>query len=286
MPRNNTGTKSLQAPSVRDYLPRTISKKVYSRGVTHPLTLYPLAIGAGMSVTGFLFNMPMLYVGAAAGFFTGAVCGVSMIFFMHDKIGKKYIAELNRRQKNYEQYIKRMLKKELAECLEIDGAETYATQGREHFDMIGEKLSNVQEILDLKIEESELTYDRFMGAADQVVLSVLDNLKDVVTTLKSAGSIDVGYIHDKLANLEHLPDGNDKEMQEGALLKRLALRNSQFEKVTALLTKNEVAMTEMENISAAVSEWQTDDSFAEVDFESAISRLQELAEQAHVYNNR
>ncbi len=283
---NNKGIKNLTPPTVREYLPGTISKKVYSRGMTHPLTLYPLAIGAGMGVTGFLFNLPMLYIGSVAGLFIGTLCGIALIFFMHDTVGKKYIAELNRRQKNYELYIKRMLKKELAECLEIDGADAYAVQGREHFDMIDEKLRNVQEILDLKIDESELTYERFMGAADQVVLSVLDNLKDVVTTLKSAGSIDAGYIRGKLLNLEDLPDGNDKEMQKRTLLKRLDLRNSQFEKVTALLTKNEVAMTEMENISAAVSEWQTDDSFAEIDFESAISRLQELAEQAHIYNNR
>ncbi len=286
MARNNTDVKSLTAPSVRDYLPGTISKKVYSRGVTHPLTLYPFAIGAGMGVIGFMFNIPMLYIGAAAGLFTSTLCGIVMIFFMHDKISRKYISELNRRQKNYEQYIKRMLKKELAECLEIEGAATFAVQGREHYDMIDEKLRNVKEILDLKIEKSELTYGRFMGAADQVVLSVLDNLKDVVTTLKSAGSINADYIQDKLVNLEALPDGDDKDVQKGALLKRLDLRNSQLGKVTALLTKNEVAMTEMENISAAVSEWQTDDSFAEIDFESAISRLQELAEQAHIYNSR
>ncbi len=286
MSRNNSGTKNLVAPSVRDYLPSTISKIVYSRGVTHPLTLYPFAIGAGMGVTGFLFNMHLLYIGAAAGLFFGAVSGVSMIFFMHDKIGKKYIADLNKRQKNYELHIKRMLKKELAECLDIDGAGPYAAQGREHYDMIDEKLRNVQEILNLKIEESELTYNRFMGAADQVLLSVLDNLKDVVTTLKSAGSIDVVYIKEKLKNLENIPPGADKEMQAAALLKRLDLRNSQFEKVTALLTRNEIAMTEMENISAAVAEWQTDDNFAEMDFETAISRLQELAGQAHIYNNR
>ncbi len=284
MSTKDTGIKKLSAPTVREYLPSTISKMVYSRGMTHPLTLYPFAIGAGMGVIGALFSIPMLYFGAIAGVTTGAVSGIAMIFFMADKIGKNYIAELNRRQKNYEQYIKRMLKKELAECLTVEGAETYATQGREHFDMISEKLRNVQEILDLKIEKSELTYERFMGAADQVVLSVLDNLKDVVTTLKSAGSIDLSYIDEKLENLGKLPEGDDKRMQKEALLKRRGLRDNQLEKVTALLTKNEVAMTEMENISAAVSEWQTDDSFAEIDFESAISRLQELAEQAHVYN--
>ncbi len=252
--------------------------------MTHPLTLFPLATGAGLGFIGWLFNVPVMYYGAAAGGIVGFISGIIMVFFMHDSLGKKYIAELNRRQKKYERHIKRMLKRELVECLAIEGAEDYAVQGQGHFEKIDDKLKNVKELLDLKIDKSELTYERFMGAADQVVLSVLDNLKDVVTTLKSAGSIQVSYIDERLAGLEKMPDNDDKEKQKDALLKRLALRNTQFDKVTALLTKNEVAMTEMENISAAVSEWQTDDSFAEIDFESAISRLQELAEQAHAYN--
>ncbi len=273
----------ISPPAVREYLPSAISNAVYQRGLTHPATVYPIAIGAGSGVVGWLFNMPLLYIAALSGVIVGPLWAVLQIFFMHDKIRKRYISNLNKRQKKYERHVKKMLVTGLDECRKINGAEMYADQGKEHFNKIDQKLKNVKDILDLKINESELTYGRFSGAAEQVALTVLDNLKDVVTTLKSAGSIDAVYIKERLQSLSESSGNGDLEKQKETLLSRLELRNNQFDKVNNLLTKNEEAMTEMEKISAAVSEWRTDENFSEVDFESAISRLQELAAQAGVY---
>lgn len=275
----------MQAPEIREYLPAAISKAVYRTGMSHPATVYPIAIGAGTGFVGWLFNMQVLYAVAVCGIIAGPLWAVIQIFFLHEKIGGRYISKLNKRQKRYEHHVKKMLKKELAECGSISGAESFAQQGVNHYQKIEEKLINIQAVLDLKVETTELTYGRFLGAAEQVSLGVLDNLKDVVTTLKSAGSIDTEYINERLRFLQKKHENtHEDQKQKETLLQRLELRNKQFDMVNQLLTKNEEAMTEMEKISAAVAEWQTDDNFSEIDFESAIARLQELAGLAQDYN--
>ena len=128
-------------------------------------------------------------------------------------------------------------------------------------------------------------FGRFLGAAEQVSLSVLDNLKRVVSILKSAASIQPDKIKKRLAMLSAKKEkSREDQAQEDALKQRLTLWNEQLRKVDRLISNNEKAMTEMEQVSATVAEWQTDGQFAAVDFESAIAQLHELASRAHEYN--
>ncbi len=177
------------------------------------------------------------------------------------------------------------LKTGLEECRGIKGLENYAIQGIEQCKAIKIKLENIRELLELKLRVGEITFYRFISAAEQVSLSVLDNLKSVVSTLKSASSINTDYIQNRFGDLaEREKQTKDDINEENALKKRLKIREKQIHKINRLLTLNEEAMTEMEKISAAVADWQTDSHFADTNFEYAITRLQELAEHAHEYN--
>jgi len=275
-------------PATSDYLPSAIRKKVFETGLKHPFTIYPIAIGVSCAFVGLLFSAPLFYLGALAGILCGAGYGASQIFLFNQKIGAKYIEKLNQRQKQYEHSLKQLLNKGLRECQNIKSSKTYAIKGQEQFHSIDEKLAGIRELLEIKLNTGEMTYHRFLGAAEQVSLSVLDNLKEAVSTMKSMSTIRTDNIRKRLQalnaaeNSSALTPHDQKESQ--VLTKRLQLWQDQSDKISGLLLRNEEAMTEMEQISASVASWQTDGRFADSDFESAIMRLQELASHAHEYN--
>jgi predicted nucleotidyltransferase len=132
----------------------------------------------------------------------------------------------------------------------------------------------------MKLAIDELTFQRYSGAAENAYLSVLDNLKDVVAVLRSLDSIDVDGVQARLQQLETSSDTRATE-EKSALEERLALLRSQTERAQLRLSKNEVVMTKMEQISARAAEWQTDVQFAATDVEAAITELVRLADFAH-----
>ncbi|MBF0204380.1 MAG: hypothetical protein HQK67_08715 [Desulfamplus sp.] len=277
---------SIQPPAVTDFLPSAISKAVQRQALTHAMTLYPIAAGAGFGVMSILFEMPLLYIATVASFVTGSLWAVIQIFFLHDRLGSRYVDELNQKQQKYQEYLKTVLKNELQECKTINGAEDFVEQAFGHCLKIETKLNSIKDILQLKVQTTEITYGRFAGAAEQVTLAVLDNLQEIVATLKSASSIDSSYIEKRVQSLEQKEQTDENIKQKKVLLERLELKKRQFEKINRLLCNNEEAMTEMEKISALLSEWEARDDFTGTDFESAISRLHELAEQAHEYQKK
>lgn len=276
---------SVTPPQTSEYLPEAIQQAVMTQGLKHPLTIYPLALGAAAGIVGYLFAMPTLYLVALGGLLSGPAWAITKIFMMHEKAGNHYLRSLNKRQKEYEKSLRRQIDQDLKECERLKGLRNYARQGSEQFSRIKAKLDNVTELLRMKLSDREMTFNRFLGAAEQVNLSVLNNLRDLVSRLKSAGTIDVDYIQGRLLDIDAKtnPTQADLEQQE-TLHNRLKLRQEQVEQAEALLTQNEKALTEMEKISAAIARWHTDGRFTQIDFETAIARLQELAAQAHEYN--
>lgn len=275
----NRATHSEEAPpSPRDYLPASIQNAILKKGLRHPGTIYPISVGAGLLFVGWLFQWPQVYLIALLSLLLGAAWAIGQIFFFYESLGRRHIQELNNRQRQYEKSVRLSIQAGLNECLEIPGTADFVTQGLDQFKRVQGKLENIQELLGLKLQSGELTFDRFSGAASQVCLGVLDNLKDIVTSLKSISTISPDYIEKRLTAIQHRSQNSrDDQAQRCTLKQRLAMREKQLEKVNQLLTLNEEAMTELETISIGVAEWKTGKRFADLDFESAIKRLQELA---------
>jgi hypothetical protein len=273
-------------PKPEEYLPAAIQKAVVQNGMKHPVTLYPMALGVSACVVGALFNIPIL-LGTGVGLgVLGPVWAVSQIFFRHEALGSQYLGGLHERQKRYEASLIRQIDTGLKECCRAEELKGKADTGLAQLNNIRVKLTNVQELLGMKLGTHEITYGRFLGAAEQVALSVLDNLNAVVGLLKSATSIEPQYIHQRLKalNAQKSPSSEARD-QLKSLRERLEIWNNQLKKVDRLMARNEAAMTEMERISAAVAQWQAGRKFASSDFESAIKQLQQLALQAHEYEN-
>jgi hypothetical protein len=277
-------TVHMAPPKPEEYLPAAIQKAVVQSGMKHPVTLYPVALGVSAGIVGTLFNLPLL-LGAGVGLgLVGPLWAVTQIFFRHEALGSQYLSELHRKQIQYEDYLVGRIETGLKECARTDELRGKANTGIAQLKSIRVKLSNVQELLGMKLNTNEVTYGRFLGAAEQVSLSVLDNLSIVVGLLKSATSIDPGYIHSRLKEINAKEDLTKEEAdQHNSLQERLDLWNSQMQRVGQLMARNEEAMTEMERISAAVAQWQSGRRFADSEFESAIIQLHALAQQAHEY---
>ncbi|MFP4474316.1 MAG: hypothetical protein ACLFOY_02085 [Desulfatibacillaceae bacterium] len=291
---NLPAIQEVRPPSLSDYRAEAIGQAVMRYAVKSPATVWPMGIGAGIGMLGWLFGVSLLYVPALAGILFGPVWAGLQLTVYRDKNGKRYLQDLQQRQVTYEEHLRDKLRRELLACRGLSGVDdpvdNIVRQGMTQFSRIQDKLGNVRQILDDKLDPREMTYSRFLGTAEQASLSVLDNLKGVVYHLKSASSIDANYVEDRLRDLagkEKLEElsGEDRE-QKAALEERRTLREEQLKKARTLLARNEAALTEMEKISAAVAEWDSGGKFARMDFESALERLQEMAKGAHEYNSR
>ena len=78
------------------------------------------------------------------------------------------------------------------------------SQAISQFQDVQEKIVNFRDVLGKKLSPQEMTFSRYMGSAEQVYLSVLDNLDKMATILESISTIDVSYIEDRLQALKKL----------------------------------------------------------------------------------
>jgi hypothetical protein len=287
MDKSRNKEMSTAPPRPEEYLNAAIQKAVVQTGLKHPVTLYPLALGISAGVVGMLFNLPVLLSAALGLGMVGPAWAVLQIFFRHEALGSQYLARLHKKQKHYEAYLISQIETGLKQCAQTAELKQKADTGIKQLRSTRLKFANVKELLGMKLRTTEITYGRFLGAAEQVSLSVLDNLNTVASLLKSTTSIEPKYIQTRLKEIDSKePPTKEDEDQLKSLRERLALWNSQLQKVDQLMAKNEEAMTEMERISAAVAQWQSGRKFAGSDLESAIKQLHALALSAHEYENK
>ena len=104
------------------------------------------------------------------------------------------------------------------------------------------------------MDAGELTYARYLTTAQAVYESTLENLHEVAVAQRSISAIDSEYIETRLAELA--AQGIDDEADESelkSLESRRALRDSQQQKVAALLAENEAAMTLLDRTATSLA---------------------------------
>jgi hypothetical protein len=280
--------KGTGPPALSDFSPTAISKAVKKESWTHWLTLYPSTIAVLSGLAGCLFSSPSLILLALGGVTVGAGNAVVSIFFRKDAIGARYLSSLQKALIRHEEEILKSLGKDLEKCatLKEEACRDLADRGLEQFNMMPEKFQNVRDLLEHKLNATELTFGRFLGAAEQVYLGGLDNLKRVADLLISVSDIDLKYITERLKKLSKCkkPDVSNGEAE--ALQKQVDLYDQQLKEVEELLVQNEKAMTKIEETTIAIAHMNTGNQMAGVDTESAISDLHELVRSAYKYNSK
>ena len=146
-------------------------------------------------------------------------------------------------------------------------------------------LARVGAGLDRRRSSGELTCRRYLGAAEQVANSVVDNLRDVDVTLRSIRSIDADAIAERLNHLRrgggHLGEEQRREIK--SLEERSALVGKQNKRVAELLAQNESALTILVDVATAVANTETEAGRAGADAEAAMAELERLAKRAGRY---
>ena len=143
-----------------------------------------------------------------------------------------------------------------------------------------EKRNNLVEVLNRRLDSGELTYARYLNTAQQVYLSGLDNLHEVAISLRTISTMDRGYIESRLADVG-ANDSDSAKRERTSLEGRLALLDSQENKVNDMLAQNESAMTAMDRTATALGDAPI--GRTPTDSEAAMAALEDLAERAMKY---
>ncbi len=265
-------------PKLAEFSKEAVRNAVLSEALTHPATLYPWVLGVLSGLGWLLLGVPIM-LPVSAGLLLFGITGLIVNFFFRDKVlGEKYVQTLVKERAEREERTLRDLQEGLKRYIGLQGAEEHAQQAVAQFEKIKDKYKGITALLDRKIGSGDLDLGRVWGASEQVYLGVLDNLNQVLGLLDSVAGIDVPYVYDRLRKLSKIKKPTKADTREvETLKKRLNLREEQLQKINHLLTKNEEALTQIEEAAADLAAACAGDRFTDVDTEISVDRLREAA---------
>ncbi len=259
---------------------RAISKAVRGRVFQSPAFLYPSAAGLLAFMSMAVVEISPLLIGVAAGSLGVGALGLAWMFlFRRDLISRDYLGQMHEVMNSRRQLL---LKELSARMQELDFA-----QGTVQLGSLQDKFTNFVGILNQTLSPEEITYGRYLGIAEQVYLSSLDNLEQAIGALTSIRTINPQHIEDRIQGIH--ADGivtDTEEIEQDSLNQRKDLYDKQLERVAALVAQNEQAMTKLDFTAAAIADIKTQSGQASMDMESAMEELQTLIEKAPKYNRK
>lgn len=263
-----------------DFSPQAISRAVMKSTAQKPYVLYPVAIGLLGGMASLILGPSMLFVVPAA---LGATIG----------LGAWAVDSTLRREAHASEYLMRMQEilagrvDSTIGVLEKELRETGSAQGAGQLERLRAKYRAFEELLRRKLDPNEMTFRRYLGMTEQVFLAGLDNLKRVSDTLKGTSAIDEAHVQNRLRELDALDTLDESQQLEHSTLKaRLELLDSQRARVQGWLSENEAAMTQMDNVMAAIAAMDTAQAHAVMGMESAMQELEVLAARAGSYSRK
>jgi len=262
-----------------DLSKRAVDMAVLSGSLQHPAVVYPAAAGVvGGLGAALITASPLMIAGAVVGGGIAALAlGVNYLF-RRDYFASRYLEAAHKNLVEYRQA--------LLQTLEQDLAQVKAKEAMAQLDRFTEKLRIFEDVLDDKLDPKELTFQRFMGIAEQVYLSGLDNLRQVASVRKSAGGVDEAYIRNRIKQLKTGGELSKAKKDELASLeKQLELAAKHSGSIEALLAQNEQALAQMDQALAAVADMKTGSTHSTVGMETAMADLQQIASRASAYSN-
>src|SRR5580693_3639704 len=192
--KSDTGSRAL------DFSESAARKAAFFDVIQHPLTLWPPALGTATAVGLTMFSIasvPCSAAIAAGGIALGVANWVYRYLGRGDDYVQKHYAEL------HEQF-ERMKQQKSAE-LAADLKKLGCKQGQAQVAQFEDKFQNLLAVFRRVLSESELTFSRVMGTAEQVYRSGLDNLDRVVTLLLNIKAMDREEIGARITALEQKP---------------------------------------------------------------------------------
>lgn len=244
--------------------------------LAHPLTWAAAAVVAGLEVGFFYWFRPSLIMsGAALGL--GLLCLLLWVpVFLRSAAFSESVYE----------WVEAQEAAQLAklEQLAADFDELDFDQGGAQLRLLRDKLESLTQVLKRRLDSGEMTYGRYLGMAQEVYGSALDNLHEAAVALRSVSTIEPDYLHSRLDELSRLGSlSGDQEREFKALEDRNRLLETADKRVAKLMAQNESALTVIDQTSAALAATRTEQGNATLDAETAMAELEELAGRAGKY---
>jgi len=263
----------------KNFSKSSIHSAVLKKSFTLPSLLYPATMSVLATAGFFTLGGSSIALGLAA--VGGLVAGGSWVknyLLDYDNLAAEYVRKMHERMQDSREELVIQLREELSK-LEHE-------RGLAQLDMLNEKYLRLQELLASKLDTSELAYQRYLAMAEQVFLSALDNLLELVSRYKSIQTIRVEYIDKRKEELEIDGIVVSERAEYKSLQTREAIYDKQKVLIEGLLAKNEEAMTEIDKTTVAISGMITKRGNAQLDLETAMQELSTLADRADEYSMR
>lgn len=190
---------------------------------------------------------------------------------------------------SYNQEIKNLVETLRVQFTELFNSAHYGTSARrssEQLFRIIDKFDKFKEILDSKLEKTEMTYDRFLTATEEVYFNILDNLEKVKNVYQAVEDIDLGYIEQRIETIKNA-SSMTKEMQDelSSLRYRKSMSKKQLQGIEKLLSVNEQAITDIDNMRIKIGNLNTSSNRAQFDIDTSIADLKKMAERVNKYSS-
>jgi hypothetical protein len=266
-------------PTSSDFTQKAINKALLNYSFGHWTFRYSIPIIFGAVVFGLFFGFSYnLFLAIIAIIGISALALIVNLYFRADIFRKRYIDFLMEKLSVIAEKKLHNLKEDLITFKHEHGAKQLG-QFKLKFDAL-------RDILKSKFDAGQLTYNRYYTIAQEVYLAGIDNLNDVVIALKTLKSIDLKYIDTRLAELKKKdPENKAVSKEVEALLRSRQSYLAQEEKINKLIAENETALTQIDEVTVAISEiTKSVNKEAQVDMENSMAALAELANRTKLYS--
>ncbi len=172
---------------------------------------------------------------------------------------------------------------ELQRSLEAYGNK-HASEQLEQFQT---KIKVFIEILDVKFpDKNQLTYNRYYTIAQEVFLSGIDNLNEVLLIYKTLDAIDMDYIERSLQRLEKREQEDATKRERNSLLQSKQQYLDQHQDIENLMAQNEEALGKLDEAIVQVQDIKrSSNNEGQLDMEASMEQLHRMAQQSYKFSH-
>ena len=262
-----------------DFSEAAAQKAAFSETIQHPLTLMPPALAIMGAFAAGLFtaaSAPVLGLIVGGGVVIGSANWVCRFFGGRDAYMQKHYDELHKRFEK--------LKADKADTLADDLKEQGCSQGSEQVAQFESKFENLRQVLERVLSPTELTFSRYLTAAELVYTSGIENLERIITITTTIADISRNELERRIVKLSARTDRASADERTLKTLKdRAKLYDDSKIEIDGLLARNEEALTAIDQAGVAVGKINSSSANASGNLELAMGDLINLISRV---NNR
>jgi len=156
----------------------------------------------------------------------------------------------------------------------------------EQLEQFQNKIKVFIDILNTKFpDKTQLTYNRYYTIAQEVFLSGIDNLNEVLLIHRTLDAIDLDYIERSLQMLERREQDAAAKRERSSLLLSKQQYQEQQQDIKNLMAQNEEALSKLDEAIVQVQDIKRSaNNESQLDMEASIEQLHRMAQQSYKFS--